>query len=212
MKSTKFIKSISNFKNQTLNESSFFDFKFNDIVTPTFMKEFIHDDIVDSYLDIFIQDNNLDDDNEDDIRESQPFVNFMMQILMDNFKLAKENIYDKFDEHDKILIYRAITVDDNWLNHLKSQGKRLGIFWSWDENGAETHQGNYDLKNIAVIEAEIAEKYIDWKTTLIANIHPSFIDEQEITLFKNTPINIKSITINDEIVDISFLNDKNFYA
>ena len=65
---------------------------------------------------------------------------------------------------------------------------------------------------MATIEIEIHEKYIDWITTLEMNMNPFYTEEREIRLFKNTPIKIKALSINDEDVDISFLNDKTFFA
>jgi hypothetical protein len=62
------------------------------------------------------------------------------------------------------------------------------------------------------METEIDEKYINWQETLTMNIHPSYPEEKEIRLFKNTPININRISINGKDVDISEIKDKTFYA
>lgn len=147
------------------------------------------------------------------MKNSEDFYDSVKSDLENNLETAKYDIYDKIDyDTDKLTIYRAITVDDNWLNHLKTQGKRLGVYWSWESDGTETHWGNYSKKNVAIIEVDINQKYVDWHRTLEQNAHPYYSDEKEITLFKNTSLMIKSISINDEKIDISALDGKTFYS
>lgn len=197
-----------------LNEASFHSFDNDDILNDKYIKNFINsDDVADNLLDWYIESNDLDEDDKESIRLSQDFYEYIKDELYRHLEDAKENIYDKIDYHsNKITLYRAITVDDNWLQHLKTQGKRLGIYWSWDSGGAETHWGDPSKKNEAVIEAEIDEKYVDWETTFKMNMHPNYSEEKEIRLFKNTPIKIKSIKINDNEFDISTLGNKVFYS
>lgn len=199
---------------ECLNEASFHSFDNEDILTDKFIKDFINnDDVTDNLLLWYIEYNNLDHNDEENIRSSEDFHYFVKDELERFLDEAKENIYHNIDYYsNKIRLYRAITVDDNWLHHLKAQGKRLGIYWSWDYDGAETHWGDYSKKNVAIIEAEIDEKYVDWEKTFEMNMHPYFSEEKEIRLFKNTPIKIKKITLNDNEVDISMLENKTFYS
>ena len=199
---------------QMLNEASFHSFDNDDILNDKYIKNFINsEDVADNLLDWFIERNDLDDDDKENIRLSQDFYDEVKDELWRHLEDAKENIYDKIDYHsNKITLYRAITVDDNWLNHLKAQGKRLGIYWSWDSDGAETYWGYSSKKNTAVIEVDIDEKYVDWETTFGMNMHPNYSEEKEIRLFKNTPIQIKSIKINGNEIDISILGNKVFYS
>ena len=197
-----------------LNEASFHSFDNDVILNDKYVRNFINsDDAADNLLDWYIESNDLDEDDRENIRLSQDFFDFIKDELERHLEDAKENIYDKIDYHsNKITLYRAITVDDNWLQHLKTQGKRLGIYWSWDSSGAESYWGDPSKKNEAVLETEIDEKYVDWKTTFEMNMHPFYLDEKEIRLFKNTPIQIKSIKINDKEIDISILGNKIFYS
>jgi len=71
--------------------------------------------------------------------------------------------------------------------------------------------GDSTKKNKTIIEAEIDEKYVDWKTTFELNMHSNYSEEKEIRLFKNTPIQIKSIKINDKEINILILGNKTFY-
>jgi hypothetical protein len=196
-----------------LNEASFHDFDNDDILTNEFIKDYIINGDSDLYLHWYMSEYDLENEDDDVVSNSPEYFSFIKNELERHLEDAKENIYDKIDYNSgNITLYRAITVDDNWLNHLKTQGKRLGIYWSWDDGAADTHWGDYSKKNVAVIEIEINEKYIDWKTTLEMNMNPNYTDEKEIRLFKNTPIKLKSIKINDTEVDISNLSNKTFYS
>ena len=106
-----------------------------------------------------------------------------------SYKFEEELI----NENGEISIYRRMTVKPDWLKHLEKQGGRLGIYWSWDPDAAETHWGfNQSLKTI-MIESSIKSEYVDWVETLQLNISPLYEEEKEVRLFKNTPIKIKAI-------------------
>lgn len=146
---------------------------------------------------------NLDSDNSDSISTSLEFYDFIKELLLSNFDIACTNIYNNI-HNDNIHIYRAITVDDDWIEHLQKQGRRLGIYWSYESNGAITHWGNYNKPKTAFITAIINQKYVDWKTTLELNTDPVYSEEKEIRLYKNTPIKILDITVLIKINNISF--------
>ena len=198
-----------------LFESSFHDFSDDDILNDKYLTDlirtesYINDDLLYAYIDTY----NLEDEDKNAIQDSLDFKQYVKDYLQQNLDQAKENIFNEinYDKND-IFIYRAITVDDNWLQHLKSQGKHLGIYWSWSPDGAETHWGDNSKSNVAIITALIDEKHINWIETFHLNIHPSLGDEKEIRLYKNTPLNIVTITINNEEIDLSILNNKIFYS
>ncbi len=200
--------------NYMLNEASFYELDHSKIFNDKYIKDYIdNDDMTEYVLDAYIEQENLDEDDKDDIKKSPEFYEFIEDKLRNEFQDAIDNLDNKIHyKSGKLRLYRAITVDNNWLHHLKTQGKRLGIYWSWDSNSADTHWGDASKPNVAVIEAEIHEKYVNWKTTLEMNMNPSMSDEREVRLFKNTPIDIISITIDDKPVDISTLKNKVFYA
>src|SRR5574343_2107265 len=120
------------FNNYSLLESSFYDFTNpNTIVTKSYIENFINSDNGSSYLDYFISLYNLDSDNSDSISTSLEFYDFIKELLLSNFDIACTNIYNNI-HNDNIHIYRAITVDDDWIEHLQKQGRRLGIYWSYE--------------------------------------------------------------------------------
>ena len=197
---------------KSLSEASFHNFKNDDILTDRYIKEFISN-YSDEYLSWYTQYNNLEDEDEEFLIDSPDFYSYIKNELEANLEEAKENIYDKIDPlTGGIKIYREITVGPDWLDHLKKQGKRLGIYWSWDDEAAEAHWGDPSKKNSALLEVEIDEKYVDWETTLQLNSHPYYKQEKEIRLFKNTPIVLKNLSINNEKIDLSVFDNKDFYS
>lgn len=196
-----------------LNEESFYNISVETILSDEGIKNIINND-PDGFqhiLDYYIEDNNLDDTDSNKIRNSSEFRLFVYQYLYNDiyevFNLIDDCIYN-----GKIKLYRLITVGDNWLNHLSTQGKRLGIYWTFDREKAEAYWADSSKSNTALIEIEINEKYVDWDVTFKQLTSPSYSEEKEIRLFKNTPINILSLEINDEPVDISTIKNKTFYA
>jgi len=209
------ILNIVNEEISKLFEVSFHDFSNDDILNNKYLnymisnESYINDDLLYYFKDTY----GFDDENDEKILKSPEFKKYVKDYLEQNLETAKENIFNNIKyQSNNIYIYRAITVDGNWLNHLKTQGKRLGIYWSWSPDGAETHWGDYSKKNVAIITAVINEKYVNWLETFWLNIHPSTGDEKEIRLYKNTPLNIISISINGNEIDLSELNNKTFYS
>lgn len=206
-----------NFLNSKLiKEGSFFNYNIDNILTDEYIKKWIkEEDMASIYLENFIDYNRIDtyDDNfnEDEIRNSSEFHEHIKNELERHLEEAIYNISSCIED-GKITLWRAITVDDNWLKHLEVKGKRLGIYWTWNEKSADTHWGNFDKKHTAIIETEVDENMIDWKDTISMNMHPNFNEEKEIRLFKNTPIKINSIEFNGKDIDISNIKNKTFLA
>ena len=195
-----------------INEGSFYDVKDSDILTDKFIKDFINDNYAGYDVSSYIEQNGLDENDENEILESDEYYEYIKDMLELSLDEAKDSIRYKInDESGKIKLYRAMDVDENWLEHLKTKGKHLGIYWSWDSEGAEAHWSKGKKLDI-VMETEIDEMYINWQETLTMNMHPSYSEEKEIRLFKNTPLNINRISINGKDVDISEIKDKTFYA
>ena len=148
----------------------------------------------------------LHDDDDDEIMESDRFKRWLkydVEYRIDNFMYE---IKDYINANGIINIWRKMTVDDNWIKRLPTSGNRLGIFWSFDENAAEAHWGGNETNKIT-IESEISQEYVNWDETIKLNIDPSIGEvEKEIRLFKNTPIIIKSLSINNEFVNIDSIN------
>lgn len=118
-------------------------------------------------------------------------------------------------------VYRAMLVPKDYIHYLVTEGKHLGIYWT---NTYESANDYYPAKPgelkrrikqmgemVVVLYTVINEKYVDWNGTFIARrMYPN---ENEITLFKNTPIEIKSISEKDgDYLDISPIRGVTFYA
>jgi hypothetical protein len=165
----------------SLNEMSLDSIDYNDIIT---------DELIDGIVEQL--------SGEDEDEQSEYLRDAMRHELLEKWEdIIYLFNYKLINENDEISIYRKMTVDTNWLKHLESQGKRLGIYWSWDVKAAEPHWG-YDTKpQTIMIESSIKSTYVNWPETLTLNINPLYEEEKEIRLYKNTLLKIKNIYDNE---------------
>jgi glutaredoxin-related protein len=177
------------------------------------IKQHIFDISSDMLVTAYKIEQNKEEEDDDEVIESEDFnlwLDYEIEILLEK---AKERIDAHIDWDGNIDLWRIMMVDDNWFEHLKTQGNRIGEFWSFEEHAAEPHWGyNIDKHNKAVIKSSVNEKHINWERTLILNSDPSSEEEKEISLFKNTPLKIEYLEINGEEVDITPIKDKIFKA
>ena len=121
--------------------------------------------------------------------------------------------YEIINGQEEIIIWRAMSVKDNWIEHLAKEGKRIGQYWSYVFDGAETHNG-YDIPNTmtVIMESSIKEIHIDWVDTLRLNMEPDN-EEKEIRLFKNTPLKINKIWVKGKEIELpKIIKNKTFKA
>jgi len=199
-------------------ELSFHNFKDDYFLNDKFITNFINGNIRsesdfmiwDYRYDKMSPDTPVDEKTELEIRKSPEFKQYVIDRLRNSLSEFKNEISNYINPvTNKIKIYRAIDVDDNWIEHLSSQGKHLGIYWSWDPQGGVAY-GGQDKGNDAYITSEINEKYVDWGETFMANMLLS--TEREITLFKNTPLKIYGIELNNKNINIDLLKNKIFFS
>lgn len=125
------------------------------------------------------------------IMNSENMNKFLYNIL-DRKEIKK--ILSKINQYGDIIIYRSMTVNKEWFNNLKNEKvKRLGVYWSWEKG--TTVYGDYSKNYEIELTGVIKEKHINWIDTIIQNIMygGDYGDENEITLFKNTPIELIKI-------------------
>ena len=166
---------------------------------------------MDSLIYDYIEENELHHNQSDDIDiNSIEFQTWIKNYLFDKFDNIVEDI-DSYFYNEKITLYREIFVRPDWLEHLKKEGKRLGIFWTYKENMTDSYWGDYDKGDLKVkMKIIIDNKHINWYDTILLNLRNP--EEYEIRLFKNTPIKIEGLDIDGKAVDISSIKDKIFLA
>lgn len=205
-------------KEKSISDVSLIDFNLKDIArywvqgnTETVVSEYQYE-MQDDYALTPEEKELIMDTDIDDILETDNFKRWLayeVEYKVENFIREIDN-FIKDDE--TIDIWREMTVDQDWLNRLSGTGKRLGKYWSFDEGAAEAHWGGREKFRIK-IKSSIKQSYVDWNQTIEANIDPSLGEqEKEITLFKNTPIKIEVLWINNEQKDISLIKNKVFLA
>ena len=178
------------------------DISYGDIVNKEYIDQLEMGQSMDYYVAQYVgeEEGKFFDPEEDpeltqEIMKSEDFKNwvqFELETRMDSFK----EIISDLSEDNSIDVYRAMTVDDDYLEKLKyGQVNRLGIYWTYEEDKAEAHWGyNQEKTNEIILQIAIKEEYIDWVDTFRLNLEHEFMnDESEIRLFKNTPIQIKNI-------------------
>lgn len=183
--------------------------RIENIVTKNYLKHELDTPDLEGFLWDYKSRYNITDDeiedvhgSEEDFMETEEFMDFVRELLDDRFDDVKYKI-GQITKGGWITIFREMSVKPNWEKNL-AKHKRLGIFWSWDEGAAEAHWGTFSkgYRNILLI-TKVREKHVDWIDTFTVNIHPSYEEEKEIRLFKNTPIKIEGLFINGKEYDMS---------
>jgi hypothetical protein len=150
--------------------------------------------------------------NEEDIDDDEfsDWVKYELDYLANEF-VDKTN--NELIKTGRIKIWRAMSVNKEWESRLPSEAKHLGIYWSWDSEGAEPHWGyNTDLPFTTIMEAEVDETSVDWYPTIRLNVEPISFEEKEIRLVKGSKINILSIKIDEKEIDLSEISGERFIA
>jgi hypothetical protein len=136
---------------------------------------------------------------------------FLTEELMDRAESAVLKIKSLVKD-GQLRIWREITVNEDYLDHLSSSAKRLGIYWSWDEASAHAHWGYGDGRSkIVKFEATVPLGYIDWVQTIQANSDLFLFEENEITLIKGVPVTLSGLKVDGNPVDLTNIN-KQFKA
>lgn len=204
-----------------LTESSYDDFASDDLFENWFNEiskgmgsydgvEYVFENFKDEYE----QFKDMEDDEITNIPEFKEYMRTDFDERFDKFIYNIRRII--IDNNNKIPIYRVLTVNDKFFNHLETTtSPKLGIYWSWDENSAEAHWGDWKKPNSIIIHSEINENEVDWEATILLNINAiTGEDEREIRLYNNTPLKILALVNHktNQKYDISKIKDKTFRA
>jgi hypothetical protein len=177
----------------------------NDIITDEYIQNIIDNELDEWIIGEYKQEKGLDIDIND--IDEIDFSLWLKNYLIDRFENIKYRINSKIN-NNKIIIWRAIEVPEDWYNNLITNGGKLGIYWTFNKNSADTYEGDGDYNNKVIIEAIVNIKYVDWVETYKCNLHLLFGEaESEIRLYKKSPLKIISIEINKTEVDIKNLKN-----
>ena len=206
---------------KVLNEKLIEDINSDEILTNDFIKELFNNDYnLRSYVLQYIYeegytldidysdiDPNADDEIIEELSETSEFKEWFKYELEVRIENLKELFEELIDYDGTITLWREMRVSDDYIDKLLSgQIKRIGEYWTYDEDAAESHWGNFNLKNKILFETNIKENYINWEDTFILNLDESLKEEKEVRLFKNTPIKLSNIKFNDVYIDEEILN------
>jgi hypothetical protein len=199
-----------NYKN-FINEASLSTIGLEDVINKKFISIVLSDSYNrESLIYQYMGEESISDENEIDDAEFNNWVKYELDYLASEFitKVNKDLI-----KNGKIKIWRAMSVNKEWESRLQTEAKHLGIYWSWDQEGAEPHWGyNTELPFTTIMEAEVDETSVDWYPTIRLNTEPISFEEKEIRLVKGAKIKIISIKINENEIDLSDISGDRFIA
>lgn len=138
----------------------------------------------------------------------QFFLEYIKKYVMGYIEGVLREIQNK----EIIVIYRAITVNQVWLDlflNKENDEVHLGKYWSWNQKGAIPYHGK-DKSHLLKFKCNVLRENINLFNTFLQNVIEPF--ENEIQLFPNTPLELLSITIDGEEVDLSNFKNKEIYA
>ena len=135
---------------------------------------------------------------EDNNVKEEDQKTFLITWLPKRFNYVMNSLFPSITkENDYIHIYRKIFLNNDDIYDFLHGDEPLGDFWT-SHNQYIEGWGDENNKHI-LIHGLIKKDDIDWKTSVIRNMNYLYgDDEQELTLFKDVPINIISIHIENK--------------
>lgn len=202
---------IREYSDFPINEGSISSLSVDEVVNKKFLSIVLSDSYNrESLIHQYMHEEGISNEDEIDENEFSNWTKYELDYLASEF-INKTNT--ELIKNGKIKIWRAMSVNKEWESRLSSEAKHLGIYWSWDEKGAEPHWGyNTELPFTTIMEAEVDETSVDWYPTIRLNIEPVSFEEMEIRLVKGAKINIISIKIDGEGIDLSEISGDRFIA
>jgi len=194
-----------------LNEASIATIGLDDVINKKFLSIVLSDSYDrESLVYQYMHEEGISDESEIDEKEFSDWAKYELDYLASEF-ITKVNT--DLIKNGKIKIWRAMSVNKEWESRLQTEAKHLGIYWSWDQEGAEPHWGyNTELPFTTIMEAEVDETSVDWYPTIRLNTEPVSFEEKEIRLVKGSKINIISIKIDGKEIDLSEILGERFIA
>jgi len=96
------------------------------------------------------------------------------------------------EEEGRVSIWRSLTVPADFLDN-GIRDRPLGIYWSFNEDAAESHWGNFSDDRLEIVLHAVADiNDIDWQTSLELNAHSE--EEKELRLKPTAIVHVISAT------------------
>ena len=123
-------------------ESKLEDFSFDDVYTKDYFENnLLKQDIIRDYHSVY------EEKYSEASIKSEEFKTWLLNMFYEIYNKFQDDFLSETNYLNGVFeIYRVITVNDEWLEHIKTKGKHLGIYWSWDSDIAEAHNGDFKKK------------------------------------------------------------------
>lgn len=202
-----------------INEDKLNQYDSEDIITKEFMNdlqmdssgyEFLFDQYKyeDDYVD---NDTDFDEFSEDDekLKNFEDWLRYEFEYRFDEQKRTYEILFS--NGHGKMTLFRAMDVPRKWITSLSQGNRKLGIYWSYEEDAAEAHWGSGRGIQI-LIQTSVTEDQIDFEGTFAANLQPSTGEEEkEIRLNEGEKIPLEALWVKDKEIKLNKKIKSNIY-
>ena len=187
----------------------------NDIVNMKFIGQFSDQEefLFNQYT--YEGDNSTDMDYDEFIEDETRMKDFNEWMIYDfeyRFNKYKDTYQTLFrNGGGKMTLFREMYVPNEWIKSLQNANAKLGIYWSYEEDAAESHWG-YGSGIKVLLQTSVKDEQIDWEGTFEANLHPSIgEDEKEIRLKENEKIPLDALWVKDKEIKLNKKIKSNIY-
>lgn len=98
----------------------------------------------------------------------------------------------------KYEIYRAIMAPRDWVSSGEYKSRNVGIYWTYEYGQVQAYRADTEYGNtLFIVSGLVDPKYIDWEELLIVGMTYG-LEEEEVTLFEDSPIKLIAINVDDE--------------
>ena len=110
----------------------------------------------------------------------QMFLKHADTVFNSDSSVMISTVEEEFAKDGYVDIWRAVTYKTEDLSKIKSKFNGVGVYWSWDEDSAESYHSEFRGYDIT-LHGKATTENIDWKNSLYKNVY-TLKYEKEIQL------------------------------
>lgn len=118
----------------------------------------------------------------------QMFLKHVYTIFNSDSSEMISTVEEEFSKGGYVDIWRAVVYKTEDLSKIKNKFEGVGVYWSWDEDSAESYHSEFRDYDIT-LHGKATTESIDWKNSLYKNVY-TLKCEKEIQLKDKSSIMI----------------------
>jgi hypothetical protein len=123
------------------------------------------------------------------------------------------SIFQSFNDPFEVYRILGIINIDEWLEAQKKENKGLGVYWTWDKESALQFGHNHIGEEILILTGIVEKINVDWINSILSHLDINLgdvwlSDEQEIRIYKDSKILLKSIADDSEDIILNLPDQK----